>query len=89
MSLHKSLKLKNRLIRRRNVLSRDERVARLTDEGRREEGDSVYGLPKVKPAIVGRRRAAKPKKAETPVEGAALPAEGAGEETAEETSKEK
>jgi len=54
MSIHKSLKSKDRLVRKRNVLTRSERVARLSAEGKwSEEGDSVFGLPKVKSQVVG------------------------------------
>ncbi len=51
MSLHKSLKGVNRLVRRRNVLTRAERIERLEEDERwEEEEDSVFGLAKVKPA---------------------------------------
>jgi len=42
-----SLKVRNALVRHRNVLSRAERVQKLRDEERWAEGDSVLGLPKV------------------------------------------
>jgi len=64
MSIHRSLVSKNRLVRRRNVLTRDERVGRLTDKGKLEEEDSVYGLPKVKVRKVRKRVKAKKKKEE-------------------------
>jgi small basic protein (TIGR04137 family) len=52
MSLHKSLKSKDMLVRRRNVLTRSERVDRLREDEKWEDGTSVFALPKVKPAIV-------------------------------------
>jgi small basic protein (TIGR04137 family) len=52
VSLHKSLRRKDSLVRRRNVLSRAERIQRLKDDERWQEGGSVFGLPKVKPHIV-------------------------------------
>ena len=53
MSLDKSLKRKDILRRRRNVLTRAERIERLTEDERfNSEADSVFGLPKVKPADV-------------------------------------
>lgn len=53
MSLHKSLKQKNLLVRQRNVLTRAERIERLEeDESWDEDEDSVFGLPKVKPRVV-------------------------------------
>ena len=48
MSLHKSLVSKSSLSRHRSVLTRAERVAALIDLGQMAEGDSVFGLPKVK-----------------------------------------
>jgi len=47
MSVDRSLKLKDALVRHRNVLTRAERVDVLKDEERWNEGDSVIGLPKV------------------------------------------
>jgi small basic protein (TIGR04137 family) len=47
MSLDRSLKLKGALTRHRNVLTRGERIDRLKEEERWEEGDSLFGLPKV------------------------------------------
>jgi small basic protein (TIGR04137 family) len=49
MSLHKSLKLGNALQRRRNVLTRAERVERMQTEEKWNTGsDSAFGLPKTK-----------------------------------------
>jgi len=47
MSLDPSLKIKGALIRHRNVLTRSERVEKLKDEEKWQEGASVLGLPKV------------------------------------------
>ncbi len=47
MSMDRSLKTGGGLSRHRNVLSRAERLARLKDEERWQEGKSVFGLPKV------------------------------------------
>jgi len=75
MTMDKSLKSKNKLLRRRNVLSREERVKRLLQEEQWSEGDSVFGLPKVKPVTIGPRRASrkveKPEESETPPEAPA------------------
>ncbi len=67
MSLDKSLKPKNRLTRRRNVLTRTERIEKLEEEEAwDEQEDSVFGLPKVK---VERREAPRgPIKEEEPEE---------------------
>lgn len=67
MSIDPSLKLKNALVRHRNVLTRAERIDVLKDEERWSEGDPVTGLPKV-----GHRKSAAGKKAKTETpEGAA------------------
>jgi small basic protein (TIGR04137 family) len=47
MSIDRSLKLKNALVRHRNVLTRAERIQVLKDEERWIEDQSVLGLPKV------------------------------------------
>lgn len=47
MSIDKSLKSQNSLVRHRNVLSRSERLVQLEEDDRWSEGDSVLGLPKV------------------------------------------
>jgi small basic protein (TIGR04137 family) len=70
MSIDPSLKLKNALVRHRNVLTRAERIDVLKDEERWNEGDPVTGLPKV-----AHRKSAAGKKAKA--EGEAVAAEGA------------
>lgn len=47
MSVDRSLKVSGALERHRNILSRAERIEKLKDEERWQEGDSVLGLPKV------------------------------------------
>jgi small basic protein (TIGR04137 family) len=47
MSLDRSLKSANALIRHRNVLTRDERLAKLKEMEKWNEQKSVFGLPKV------------------------------------------
>ena len=47
MSLDRSLRSRSSLARHRNVLTRTERVARLTEEESWDESQSVLGLPKV------------------------------------------
>ncbi len=81
MSIDRSLKLKGALVRHRNVLTRAERLKRLKDEEKWEEGDSLFGLTKVanrKVAVVKKE----PKKAvaaegEAAIAGAAPAAGGA------------
>ncbi len=48
MSLDRSLKSQEGLVRSRSVLTRAERLKVLAEEERWEEGDSVFGLPKVR-----------------------------------------
>ena len=74
MGIHKSLRVKSRLVRRRNVLSRDERIMRLAEDERWTDDMSVFGLPKVKTVTY-----TLPKKAES----AAKKAEEAEASTAE------
>jgi len=47
MSLDRSLKSANSLIRHRNVLTRAERLTQLKDEEKWTDAKSVFGLPKV------------------------------------------
>ena len=85
MSLDRSLKSANSLQRHRNVLSRAERIERLVDEDRFEEGQSVFGLPKIanRKAPVG-GKVKKEKGEEAAAEGTAE----AGTDAAAEASKE-
>ena len=77
MSLHKSLKSGGRLSRRRNVLTRAERIARLVDEEKWDpERDSGFGLPKVKPISVATPSRVR---AEKPAEASEQQEEGSGE----------
>jgi len=81
VAVDKSLKIKGQLLRRRNVLTRGERLRLLEREERWEPGQSVFGLPKVSTRV--RKVHGKKKKAE-PTE--AVTAESAaGEEVPGET----
>ena len=66
MSIDRSLKLKGALVRHRNVLTRAERLKRLKDEEKWEEGNSLFGLPKVANRKV---TVSKKKEAKAAVEG--------------------
>ena len=72
MSLDRSLKAANSLVRHRNVLTRPERLARLAEEEKWTEAKSVYGLPKV-----ANRKAAVVKAEKTETAEGAPPAAGA------------
>ncbi len=90
MSIHKSLNLGGGLQSIRSVFTRRERLEKLEFEDRREEGDSVFGLPKVRTHV----KVAKKKKAaseEGTEEGVAVAPDGGevavateGEDTAGE-----
>lgn len=72
MSIDRSLKLKDALVRHRNVLTRAERIDVLKDEERWNEGDPVTGLPKV-----AHRKSAAGKKAKAEAAAEAAAAAGA------------
>ncbi|NNJ26658.1 small basic protein [Alienimonas chondri] len=63
MSLDKSLRRKSRLVRARNVYTREERILRLQAIERWEEGQSPIGLPKVRivRTVSGRKKKKKAK----------------------------
>jgi small basic protein (TIGR04137 family) len=77
MSLDRSLKGANALIRHRNVLTRAERLVRLTDEEKWNDSKSVYGLPKVANRKQELAKAVKEEAAEGAVATGAAPAAGA------------
>jgi small basic protein (TIGR04137 family) len=77
MSIDKSLRRKNQLVRARNVLTRGERIKTLKDEERWPEGRSPFGLPKVKVVRIVIKKVKKAKEEEKPEgegEAAAAPA---------------
>jgi small basic protein (TIGR04137 family) len=80
MSLDRSLKAANSLIRHRNVLTRGERLIRLGEEEKWNETKGVFGLPKVANRKAALAKAEKEEGAEgtTPAAGAAAPAAAAG-----------
>lgn len=73
MTMDKSLQLRTGLVRSRSVLTRGERIARLQSSDRWKEGQSPFGLPKVRVYKISMKK--KKKKKEEEGEGAA--AEGA------------
>ncbi len=64
MTIDKSLKVRRGLIKNRNVLTRVERLAKLQETDRWQEGDSVFGLPKVRVQKVTLKKKKKVKKEE-------------------------
>ncbi len=79
MSIDKSLRRKNSLARARSVLTRGERILKLKELEKWEEGRSPFGLPKVRVQKHVVKKAKKEKAAEAVpgAEGAAPAAEGA------------
>ena len=77
MGVDKSLKVKGGLLRRRNVLSREERVKLLEREERWEAGGSVFGLPKVSTRVRGARKKKKAKETAAAAPTAGEPTEAA------------
>lgn len=63
MTIDKSLQRKGRLVRLRNVLKRSERIDQLQAEERWQEGQSPFGLPKVRiiQTVVGKKKKKKAK----------------------------
>ncbi len=75
MSIDKSLRRKNSLVRARNVLTRGERIKVLQDEERWPAGRGPYNLPKVRVLKIVVKKAKKAKEEEgAAAEGAAAPA---------------
>lgn len=73
MTLDKSLKIRTGSLSERNVLSRIERLKKLEETDRWTEGDSVFGLAKVRVEKLALKRKKKVKKEEEELlEGAAL-----------------
>jgi len=63
VTIDKSLQRKGRLVRSRNVLKRSERIDQLQAEERWQEGQSPFGLPKVRviQTVVGKKKKKKAK----------------------------
>ena len=77
MTMDKSLRVRRGLVRARSVLTRAERIARLKAADRWAEGDSPFGLPKVrvyKLAVKKRKKKAKEGEGEGEGEAAAATA---------------
>src|SRR6516162_1569134 len=81
MSIDKSLRRKNQLVRSRNVLTRGERIKVLQDEERWQEGRSPYNLPKVRVLKMAKKPKKAAKEEEKPAEEGAAPAAAPAAET--------
>ena len=76
MSIHPSLRSSDKDKKQRSVLKRAERLRSMLGKGQWKEGDSVYGLPKIKTIRIKIKKE-KAEKVETTAvgtEGAAAPA---------------
>jgi small basic protein (TIGR04137 family) len=89
MSIHPSLIISEKDKMARSVLKRTERIRQMQEKGKWKEGDSVYGLPKIK-ALRIKIKKEKAAKAETTTEAgasAAAAAPGAKDATAKAAPK--
>ncbi len=87
MTMDKSLKVRRGSVSTRSVLSRTERIQRLKATDRWQEGDSPFGLAKVRVFKLSMKKKKKKKEEETAAAGAAetpaaAPAEPAKKEPA-------
>jgi small basic protein (TIGR04137 family) len=74
MTIDKSLRVKRGATRNRSVLTRVERIARLTEADAWKEGDSPLGLPKVRVRKLTMKKKKKKKEEEGTAEGGAAAA---------------
>lgn len=76
MTMDKSLRTRRGLARSRSVLNRAERIARLQQSDKWQEGDSPFGLPKVRVYKLAMKKKKKKAKEEEGEGTAAAPAAG-------------
>lgn len=74
MTMDKSLQIRAGLVRSRSVLTRGERIARLQSSDRWKDGQSPFGLPKVRVYKISMKKKKKRKEEE---EGEGAAADGA------------
>jgi small basic protein (TIGR04137 family) len=77
MSIHPSLTISEKEKKTRSVLKRIERIRQMKEKGDWKQGDSVYGLPKIKTIRIKIKKE-KVEKAATTEEGAAAAAAAPG-----------
>ena len=86
MSIHPSLTISDKDKKPRSVLKRSERIRTMMEKGKWKEGDSVFGLPKIKTVRIKIKKEKIEKAAEAATaEGA--PAAAAAAETKEAAPK--
>ena len=71
MSIHPSLSSSDKDKKQRSVLKRTERLRTMLEKEQWKEGDSVYGLPKIKTLRIKIKKEKAAEKPEVGVEGAA------------------
>ncbi len=88
MSIHPSLTISEKDKKARSVLKRTERIRQMQEKGKWKEGDSVYGLPKIKTLRIKIKKE-KVEKAEgaSTAEGAPAAAGAAAKETGKAAAK--
>lgn len=64
MTIDKSLRVRAGMIRQRNVLTRAERLEKLKESERWQDGDAVLGMPKVRVIKISLKKKKKVKKEE-------------------------
>ncbi|MCG2714506.1 MAG: small basic protein [Candidatus Omnitrophica bacterium] len=77
MSIHPSLIISEADKKARSVLKRTERIRQMQEKGKWKEGDSVYGLPKIKTLRIKIKKE-KVEKAESATTAEGVPAVAAG-----------
>ena len=85
MTIDRSLRVRKGMLSNRNVLNRAERLEKLKETERWQEGDSVLGLPKVRVEKVALKRKKKVKKVEEEIDDAAVSADAAVDGAPEES----
>ena len=87
MTMDKSLRVRRGMVRARSVLTRPERIARLQEADRWQEGQSPLGLPKVRVYKLSMKKKKKKKEEEGAEAGAAAPGTAAAPAAAKPTAK--
>lgn len=86
MSIHPSLTISEKEKKVRSVLKRSERIKQMQEKSKWKQGDSVYGLPKLKTLRIKVKKE-KVEKAESTTEGQAAPAAGGAKEAPKAATK--
>ncbi|MEX2138692.1 MAG: small basic protein [Pirellulales bacterium] len=87
MTMDKSLRVRRGMVRARSVLTRAERITRLQEADRWQEGQSPLGLPKVRVYKLAMKKKKKKKEEEGAEAGAAAPGTAAAPAAAKPTTK--